>query len=179
MISTARHFVILLAIVLVECGAAHADEPHSNATNPAIEAATSPLRSLTHLKADEWRYHVGDVPHGEDVALDDSGWAVVKNKSDAPVDAVWYRRWMVVPPTLNGYDLTGTKLWFQFSLLFSTMSWNGPGNPAAFLAAPMRLKSRFWARNVANCVMKSSVASSGMVTQASLPVSLTSSAMCS
>src|ERR1700721_2349348 len=115
MISTARQFVLLLAIVLVERGAAHSEQPHSNATNPDVEAVTSQLRSLTHLKTDEWRFHVGDVPHGEDVALDDSGWTVVKTKSDAPEDAVWYRRWIVVPPTLNGYDLTGTKLWFEFS----------------------------------------------------------------
>jgi alpha-mannosidase len=115
MICTARQVVLLLAIVLVERGAADCQQPPSNATNPAIEAVTSQLQSLTHLKADEWRYHVGDVPHGEDVALDDSAWTVVKNKSDAPEDAVWYRRWIVVPPTLNGYDLTGTKLWFQFS----------------------------------------------------------------
>ena len=27
---------------------------------------------------------------------------------------MWYRRWITVPPTLNGYDLAGTKLWFQF-----------------------------------------------------------------
>ncbi len=107
----ARYFLLLGAL------AVHVAAQSQQATpvNPAIDAVISQLRALTHLTADEWRYHAGDLPHGEDVGLDDSAWTVVKNKSQAPEDAVWYRRWIVVPPNLNGYDLTGTKLWFQFS----------------------------------------------------------------
>jgi len=62
-----------------------------------------------------------DLPHGEAVALDDSAWEVVKKDSVAPQGAVWYRRLIEVPATLNGYDLTGTKLWFRFEA-----SGNGP-----------------------------------------------------
>ena len=107
----ARYFLLFGAL------AVHVAAQSQQATpvNPAIDAVISQLRALTHLTADEWRYHVGDLPHGEDVGLDDSAWTVVKNRSQAPEDAVWYRRWIVVPPNLNGYDLTGTKLWFQFS----------------------------------------------------------------
>src|SRR5207302_4821217 len=60
--------------------------------NPAIDPVTSQLTALTRLPAEEWRYHAGDLPHGEAVALDDSAWEVVKKDSVAPQGAVWYRR---------------------------------------------------------------------------------------
>ena len=27
---------------------------------------------------------------------------------------MWFRRWVEVPKNLNGYDLTGSQIWFQF-----------------------------------------------------------------
>jgi len=86
-----------------------------------VDEVTSQLTALTRIAAEEWRYHAGDLAHGEAVGLDDSSWAVVKKGTVAPEDAVWYRRWIEVPATLNGYDLTGTKLWFRLSA-----SGNGP-----------------------------------------------------
>ncbi len=35
-------------------------------------------------------------------------------KGNATKDAVWFRRTIEVPKTLHGYDLTGTRIWFQF-----------------------------------------------------------------
>jgi alpha-mannosidase len=117
----ARYFLLLLGAWALLALQAFAQSPSAKTGNPTIDAVTSQLRSLTSLTADEWRYHVGDLPHGEDVGLDDSGWTTVKSRSQAPEEAVWYRRWIVVPPTLNGYDLTGARLWFRFSA-----SANGP-----------------------------------------------------
>src|SRR5277367_4893046 len=74
-----------------------------------LDRVTTQLTSLTHLPAEEWRFHAGDIAHGESVSLDDSSWQVVKGNSEAPTDAVWYRRWIEIPKNLNGYDLTGTK----------------------------------------------------------------------
>ena len=34
--------------------------------------------------------------------------------AEAPNDAVWFRQTYVVPETLDGYDLTGSRIWFQF-----------------------------------------------------------------
>ena len=114
MIRIAKTSLVMLAALVAAFNVA-AQSQQASPVNPLLDTVTSQLRSLTHLSADEWRYHVGDLPHGEAVELDDSGWTVVKNKSHAPEDAVWYRRWIVVPATLNGYDLTGTKLWFRFA----------------------------------------------------------------
>lgn len=88
---------------------------------PGIEASTRTLGSLQNLRADEWRFHVGDVAHGELASTDDSSWMVVRPNSEAPNDAVWYRRVIEVPKNLNGYDLTGARIWFQFRA-----SANGP-----------------------------------------------------
>jgi alpha-mannosidase len=114
MIRIAKTSLVMLAAFVAAFHVA-AQSQQASPVNPLLDTVTSQLRLLTHLSADEWRYHVGDLPHGEAVELDDSGWTVVKNKSQAPEDTVWYRRWIVVPPTLNGYDLTGTKLWFRFA----------------------------------------------------------------
>ena len=73
------------------------------------------LSELDHLPAGEWRFHSGDVPHGESVDLDDSSWQIVKPGFESSGEASWYRRLVEVPKTLNGYDLTDTRIWFRFS----------------------------------------------------------------
>src|SRR5262249_37526300 len=87
----------------------------SSPKDQSVDSVTANLQVLTHLVADDWRYHASDLPHGEDPSLDDSNWTIVKPHSQAPHEAVWYRRWIVVPQTLKGYDLSGTKLWFRFA----------------------------------------------------------------
>ncbi|HEX3437409.1 MAG TPA: alpha-mannosidase, partial [Pseudacidobacterium sp.] len=78
------------------------------------QAVIQRLGDLDHLDAGEWKFHAGDVPHGESVNLDDSSWQTVGPRSEASGDAAWYRRWVEVPKTLHGYDLTGTRIWFRF-----------------------------------------------------------------
>ena len=85
------------------------------------QAVIQRLGELNHLPDGEWRFHAGDVPHGENVDLDDSSWQTVQAGSQASNDAAWYRRWIEVPKTLHGYDLTGTRIWFRFNA-----SANGP-----------------------------------------------------
>ena len=104
-------FVAMLAIH----PAASAQGMQAQPSSPEVARTDSQLRLLTRLPANEWRFHAGDMAHGEGVTLDDSAWPLVGAKSEAPEGAVWYRRWIEVPPTLNGYDLAGTKLWFEFS----------------------------------------------------------------
>src|SRR5580658_7108433 len=95
--------------------AAHAQSDKTvKQLSSSTREAIAQLASLNQLPAVEWRYHVGDVAHGEAEDLDDRNWKVVKGDSHAPNEAVWYRRWIEVPKTLNGYDLTGARIWFQF-----------------------------------------------------------------
>ncbi|MDE1161549.1 MAG: glycoside hydrolase family 38 C-terminal domain-containing protein [Acidobacteriaceae bacterium] len=77
------------------------------------------LEELSLLPGGDWRFHAGDMTHGEAPALDDSAWTVVPTPAarkavKAPTDAVWYRRWIEVPKTVEGYDITGSRIWFQF-----------------------------------------------------------------
>jgi alpha-mannosidase len=72
------------------------------------------LAELNTLPADGWRFHAGDIAHGESASLDDSAWPILPIKGNATKDAVWFRRTIEVPKTLHGYDLSGTRIWFQF-----------------------------------------------------------------
>jgi alpha-mannosidase len=82
--------------------------------SPAAIAKLHTLEMLNSLPVGEWRFRAGDIPHGESPTLDDSSWTLAKPRSKAPTDAVWYRRTIEVPKTLNGYDITGSRIWFQF-----------------------------------------------------------------
>jgi alpha-mannosidase len=89
--------------------------------SPAAIEKLHTLETLNSLPAAEWRFHPGDLPHGESLTLDDSSWPVVTGPAKAPKDAVWYRRTIEVPTTLHGYDISGSRIWFQFQ-----SSANGP-----------------------------------------------------
>ncbi|HEY0785789.1 MAG TPA: alpha-mannosidase, partial [Acidobacteriaceae bacterium] len=84
------------------------------ALSPQARTTVERLRTLNTIAADQWRYHAGDLAHGEAVTLDDSSWPVVSPKSKAPGEAAWYRHSIEVPRTLHGYDPTGMRLWLRF-----------------------------------------------------------------
>jgi alpha-mannosidase len=79
-----------------------------------VHAAIHRLSSLRELPDAAWKMHSGDLAHGEALNLDESGWQPIAKGSLAPKDAVWFRQTYQVPATLNGYDLTGARIWFQF-----------------------------------------------------------------
>ncbi|HEV2487362.1 MAG TPA: glycoside hydrolase family 38 C-terminal domain-containing protein [Terracidiphilus sp.] len=88
---------------------------------PDLRTVVDRLGSLHELPAGTWKMHVGDVAHGEDSNLDDSAWQTIAMGEKAPNEAVWLRQTIQVPETLNGYDLTGARIWFQIHL-----NGNGP-----------------------------------------------------
>ncbi len=115
--SLRRTAQLLLAALLITPALAQSSKEIADIVHSLPDASqkvVDRLGSLDSLPASDWRFHAGDLPHGEDTALDDSGWTVVQPHSHAPFEAVWYRRLIEVPKTLNGYDLTGARIWFQF-----------------------------------------------------------------
>ncbi|MDE1156226.1 MAG: glycoside hydrolase family 38 C-terminal domain-containing protein [Acidobacteriaceae bacterium] len=113
---------ILASLLLVApIAAAQSFTPVRELKNLAPEeiAKLHTLEELSVLPGGDWRFHAGDLPHGESLSLDDSAWKVVPTPAEhhatkAPTDAVWYRQMIEIPRTLHGYDLTGSRLWFQF-----------------------------------------------------------------
>ena len=78
------------------------------------------LESLTHQGEIEWRYHA-DIPHPEDLRIDDSGWSTwtVKNVSGPGGQNLneqrWagtrvFRRWIQIPEKINGYATEGSQV---------------------------------------------------------------------
>jgi alpha-mannosidase len=82
----------------------------------SVESVALSLKSLMTLPAGEWKTHLGDTPRGESTDFNDSEWQVVRPNEVSLHEAVWYRRWIEIPKTLNGYDLTGSKIWFDFQV---------------------------------------------------------------
>jgi alpha-mannosidase len=89
--------------------------PPVQALSPQTQEAIQKLGSLSSLPAEDWRFHVGDMAHGESTDFDDSSWPVATKDSEDNLDAVWYRHTVEIPKNLNGYDLTGARIWFQFN----------------------------------------------------------------
>jgi alpha-mannosidase len=81
---------------------------------PTAQSVISRLASLGSLPDGAWKMHLGDLPHGEAVNLDNSGWQTATAGARSPDEAVWFRRTIEVPDSLHGYDLTGARIWFQF-----------------------------------------------------------------
>ena len=72
------------------------------------------LSKLGELTVEDWRYHVGDVEGGQTLTLDDSSWPQTQRQSSIQTtDVVWLRKKIEIPSTLDGYDLTGARLWIR------------------------------------------------------------------
>ena len=69
--------------------------------SPAALAKLHTLETLNGLPAGEWRFHAGDIPHGESITLDDSAWPLVAPHSRAPKEAYSFTGFRIartVPP---------------------------------------------------------------------------------
>ena len=111
-----RYWLQITVLALLACGWCHAQQDTAaiKALPESAQQTLERLGKLSHLPSGTWRYHTGDVAHGESPSLDDSSWTVAKPDSEYPKDALWFRQWIEVPRTLDGYDLTGAQIWFRF-----------------------------------------------------------------
>ena len=78
------------------------------------QAVIARLSKMSSIPINDWRFHIGAFAHGEAVDLDDSSWQTIHTpfQSDTK-DTVWFRTWVEVPKALDGYDLTGSRMWIE------------------------------------------------------------------
>jgi len=81
---------------------------------PQSRDVVARLMALRELPDGAWKMHAGDLAHGEAANLDESSWQSIAKGAKAPNDAVWFRQTYEVPSSLYGYDLTGSRIWFEF-----------------------------------------------------------------
>ncbi len=111
--------VCLAGILFGSSAAAQRNSDMEKATallKPEEQVVVNRLASLGELPAGTWKMHAGDVAHGEDANLDDSSWPAINVGQRASNDAIWLRQTVDVPQTLNGYDLTGARIWFAINI---------------------------------------------------------------
>ncbi len=107
--------VCAAALFTMLCALASAQQDQlAGFSEPAVKALGTLSNMARGLPDGSWRYHAGDVPHGEDPLLDDSAWPVGQGTYDTPAGSIWFRRTLVIPQTLQGYDLNGVRILFQF-----------------------------------------------------------------
>jgi alpha-mannosidase len=70
------------------------------------------LGNYASIEANAWRFHAGDVPHGESPQLDDHDWAAATPATPLGEDAVWLRQWIEIPKDIGGYDFSGAQVMF-------------------------------------------------------------------
>ena len=110
-------YVSLLGLTLALCPTLHAQKGIPLPLSARVQHKLDSLNSFGTLDARQWRYHLGDIPNGEDPRLNDSSWpAVAPRGTGLPADAVWFRREVVVPQALNGYSLKNARIEFQFGV---------------------------------------------------------------
>jgi alpha-mannosidase len=119
--SRAKGAVRALCLLL---GALVASTAHAQ-TDPKVEPlklsahsdqVLAALKAVGTLPAEEWRVHTGDMAHGEAPDLDDRAWTTIKAPYVTGADAVWFRRTIIVPKSLAGYDPTGAAVSFTFNI---------------------------------------------------------------
>jgi alpha-mannosidase len=70
------------------------------------------LSKLNSLPLTEWRWHIGDMAHGESTGLNDSSWPSIKTPYEtSTTETIWLRTWIEVPNAVSGYDLSGARIW--------------------------------------------------------------------
>lgn len=80
----------------------------------AESAALARIEALTNLPSPEWRMHEGAILNAEDPNFNDSSWRIAKPGTQWTSGTAWFRATVELPTALQGYDLIGTTIYFQF-----------------------------------------------------------------
>ena len=112
------YLLVLLTATMVPVAQAGAQSPSEIAKaeaglSPESRAVLDRLNLLRELPDGTWKMHTGNLAHGEALHVDESDWQTIAH-GKAPKESLWFRQTYQVPENLHGYDLTGTRIWFQF-----------------------------------------------------------------
>lgn len=105
--------ILFLSVVAISKAATQA--AHSFALDTAAQNAVDRLGAIAEgLPDGAWKYHAGDIPHGEDVGLDDSQWQSGSGDYVVGDGSIWFRRTLVLPVAVHGDPIRGSRIFFQF-----------------------------------------------------------------
>lgn len=90
--------------------------PSKEILTPTSNEKLKALAALGTIPNLTWRFHGGDLAHGEAGDLNDAAWEKVGKNLKVGKDAGWFRTTLTVPPKLKGYDLTGARLWLKLRI---------------------------------------------------------------
>jgi len=99
---------LLLAGLLLSCLAV----PHAKADALTDKLALLAAAQVVPQPLDQWKFHKPDVPGGEAIGFDDSGWQTVAPGFTWAGEntRAWFRTRYVVPETIGGVPTRGTAL---------------------------------------------------------------------
>ena len=86
--------------------------------NSPFRTALERLEAMVSLPLPDWRAHADNLPHPEDPRLDDSDWKAVKLQERVNERPLWFRRVVVIPKSMGGYDIEGKRVMLSLRLRF-------------------------------------------------------------
>jgi alpha-mannosidase len=93
--------------------------------NDPFRSEIQRLEAMLGTSVGEWKMHPDNLPHPEDPGLDDSEWPVFQppkrgERSEHPVreGGIWFRKWVVIPATMGGYNIQGLPVRLNLRLFF-------------------------------------------------------------
>jgi alpha-mannosidase len=95
-------------------------------TTQVVELPLGRLASLTTVPLPEWRWH-DDVPHPEDLSLNDSTWELTRLGAKWSTGTRTFRQRIEIPEKINGYAVEGARVKLDLAL-----DSNGPDEISVF-----------------------------------------------
>jgi hypothetical protein len=119
---------ILIAVAILLCPASIRCRRRGTFLTASLSVRTreviGQLGLLLSLYANGWHYHDGDLPHGEELNLDDRSWQATDRLTKGSNGVIWLRRWFEMPKDLHGYDLAGNT---HLAAVSSRRALSAPG----------------------------------------------------
>ena len=98
--------IILLVFSCVLLVAAQNAPQASDPYKPVLDK----LDAISTVSLPDWHAHTANIAHGEDIALSEADWDVVKVTDSWTTGPRWVRRTIELPAKVNGYDIAGASV---------------------------------------------------------------------